>query len=458
MKSVQAQRRGDGVGRPGARGRLDVERLEPRLALSAMSAAPRLHPNEDPAFERLVTQRWTAHDLTINWTDPEGHSGSMKPSRNIVTVGTDDAGNVLTVQCPSGSWVTPVGTFTGEIEIERIGGRIDPRTGQGVMMADGIFWQFIADFTIGGVPLLEREATAQLGRDRTHGDMSLTPIVPSAGPDVFSFNAVGVMMDRPPLSPDQQLILAVVNNLPDFKGMVTEGSVVSWEIDLNRTPTPVRPPQPEAPHVARSFDTGLDPSDGVTLALRPVITGATEPGLPVKVLIDGQVAGRTKADALGAYAFRPAAKLAEGVHAVAVRAIGDNGKASLKSPATAFTVDRTPPRVEVVSGPVDTAGMAFVPRPGDSFQIVVTMSERVAVAGKAFLPVRIGRTRTWATYAGSDDCVHLRFTASPVPSAAGEIRAPHRLVAAPGGSGAPPHVVDVAGNRIVSAVGAWRGR
>ncbi|MBZ4420071.1 Ig-like domain-containing protein [Myxococcus sp. RHSTA-1-4] len=95
----------------------------------------------------------------------------------------------------------------------------------------------------------------------------------------------------------------------------------------------------------------LVPVEGAVLpAAQPLFSGTARSGDEVIVFVDGDALGRTRADATGAWAFVPEARLAETPHRVSVAAVA----AGAQGPRTAermFSVDVTPPETSIVRAP-----------------------------------------------------------------------------------------------------------
>lgn len=104
---------------------------------------------------------------------------------------------------------------------------------------------------------------------------------------------------------------------------------------------------------APAAPTILSPVDGaLTGDATPVISGTTEAGASVAVLIDGVAAGTAPADAAGAWSFTSGV-LADGPHTVSAVSTDAARNASPASAPIAFTVDATAPAAPVISAPVD---------------------------------------------------------------------------------------------------------
>lgn len=104
---------------------------------------------------------------------------------------------------------------------------------------------------------------------------------------------------------------------------------------------------------APAAPTILSPVDGsLTGDATPVISGTTEAGASVAVVIDGVAAGTAPADAAGAWSFTSGV-LADGPHTVSAVSTDAARNASPASAPITFTVDATAPAAPVISAPVD---------------------------------------------------------------------------------------------------------
>ncbi len=106
--------------------------------------------------------------------------------------------------------------------------------------------------------------------------------------------------------------------------------------------------------VAPAAPTITSPAANDVLATgTPTISGRAEPGSTVLVIIDGQPAGPTTANASGAWSFTPPTALADGTHTVAATSSDAAGNVSAASTAVPFTVDTLAPVAPVVTAPKD---------------------------------------------------------------------------------------------------------
>lgn len=105
----------------------------------------------------------------------------------------------------------------------------------------------------------------------------------------------------------------------------------------------------------------LLPTDGSTINTNlPMFTGTAEAGSTVTIILDGNSAGTTTADAAGNWSFTPAAALADGAHNVKTTATDAAGNASTDSNVSTFTVDTAPPKQPASSGTASVSTSAPV--------------------------------------------------------------------------------------------------
>jgi hypothetical protein len=94
-------------------------------------------------------------------------------------------------------------------------------------------------------------------------------------------------------------------------------------------------------------------SDSNTNNNKPEVSGTVEPNAVVTVIIDGEEAGTTTADASGDFIFTPTSPLVDGPHNVSVIATDEFGNVSPPSTPTPFIVDTQPPTAPVITVPSD---------------------------------------------------------------------------------------------------------
>jgi MYXO-CTERM domain-containing protein len=101
----------------------------------------------------------------------------------------------------------------------------------------------------------------------------------------------------------------------------------------------------------------ITPADGAIVnTFRPPITGSSEPGTTVNVIIDNAPVGTAPTNAAGQWSFVPTTDLALGAHTVKATATDPAGNTSPESATNDFTIviDTTPPDTTITSGPTGT--------------------------------------------------------------------------------------------------------
>jgi hypothetical protein len=123
----------------------------------------------------------------------------------------------------------------------------------------------------------------------------------------------------------------------DLAGNVSMASA-STSITIDTTP----PPAPSAPILSPGTDTGVSRSDGLTDNDTPIVTGTTEANATVELFDGVTMVGKATADGSGNYAITTD-KLAEGPHALTVKAVDAAGNVSAASQALNVVIDDTAP-------------------------------------------------------------------------------------------------------------------
>ncbi|MGV0960374.1 MAG: Ig-like domain-containing protein, partial [Limnohabitans sp.] len=102
-------------------------------------------------------------------------------------------------------------------------------------------------------------------------------------------------------------------------------------------------------------------NNGTTDDTQPTFSGTGTPGNVVKIYDGSTVIGSATVGTDGKYSVTPAAPLAEGAHNITATQTNPVGTESAKSPATAFTVDTTPPAKPATSAATDDVGTIVGP-------------------------------------------------------------------------------------------------
>lgn len=193
-------------------------------------------PSEDVFFE------YTPEPIIMGKPGP----GTLVFNTDIVSIGIDDSGNVISFICPQknleidNTFVS--GSLKSEVEVGEVGGKIDPLTGEGVIYGDELAWKFWGDLEIFGQTIsISKDDAAFIPIDDASGSgglLALKSIKKSAhgGGDiekVFSSyfvegkqgNPVGIQKGLL-----QETVIQAVNlYLPGF---ANSGTDLQWNIDL----------------------------------------------------------------------------------------------------------------------------------------------------------------------------------------------------------------------------------
>ena len=235
-------------------GRISTAELK-GLTISVVSGISLI---ENHTRDKDVTKYMSSEDVFFQYT-PEPivmgkpGPGTLEFNTDIVSIGIDDDGNVISFICPQkiqeidNTFVS--GSLKSEVEVGQIGGKIDPLTGEGVIYGDDLAWKFWGDVEIFGKTIsISKDAAAFIPIDDasgTGGLLALKSIEKSAHgggniENVFSSyfvkgkqgNPVGIQKGL-----IQETVIQAVNlYLPGF---ANSGTDIQWNIDLQSPVTVV---------------------------------------------------------------------------------------------------------------------------------------------------------------------------------------------------------------------------
>ena len=240
---------------------LDSDRdgkLEKReLAATKITEAQNVQLIDNHAFRSQVSRKFEASGVRFQWASPKNFLGMSKGGTldfadDIVSVGTDEKGEIITFICPEVTKTSklPFGlstSFTGEVEIGMVAGSIDTITGAGTIYLDDVnwlFWGSVESNTELGIKkygIAERDAArVPVWSNRGRGALIVLDNVTAgayAGQDagkIFSSFVVKAQQGVTPKQPlAQQLLISAINDLV-FPGLLSQGTSLQWNIDLKQ--------------------------------------------------------------------------------------------------------------------------------------------------------------------------------------------------------------------------------
>ena len=177
----------------------------------------------------------------FNWPKP----GSFGYDESVVYVGIDKEGNGLSLICPQGTKDINVGPFKGkvttEVEVGKVGGKIDTKTGEGVFLASDLEWKFWGDFEIDGksITLDKKNAAIVPIRNSKNKDILVMNNIKKSSREgvsidkVFASYVVSGIQDDPRGIQKGLLQSSLIEFLNYEKpGFVNNKTKIKWNIDL----------------------------------------------------------------------------------------------------------------------------------------------------------------------------------------------------------------------------------
>lgn len=226
-----------------------------KFSITAVSTTPLI---ENHSRDADVTKYLSSEDILFKYTPKPVIFGKPGPgiiafNDDIVSVGIDDDGNVISFICPQKTQkidnVFLSGSVLSEVEVGQVGGKIDPLTGEGMMYGDDLAWKFWGDFKIFGkrVSISKEDAAFIPIEDAsgTGGLLALGSIEKSAHvggniENVFSSYYVDGLQGDPSgiqKGPLQETLIKALNIYRP--GFANGGTAIQWNIDL-RNPVEVQ--------------------------------------------------------------------------------------------------------------------------------------------------------------------------------------------------------------------------
>ena len=223
------------------------------------NASPGSASIENHSLDKDVTQMMSASGVSFTYTPKPIAFGKPGPGtltfgENIVRVGLDDAGAVLSFICPqqTETWSQDIPllgrvTLTGwaEVEVGKVGGQLDPVTGAGTIYGDDMAWTFWGDLSFD--PIIGSTQTWSIDKDEAAfipirnflggSQLALHSTSQPNGGAFASYNVQGVQgtttFEQEGFA--QELIVKALNLV--YPGFPTQGTHLEWDINLeNRTP------------------------------------------------------------------------------------------------------------------------------------------------------------------------------------------------------------------------------
>ena len=179
-----------------------VDDDEIRHFIANAHASPGSASIENHSLDDLVTRMTSAKGVSFTYTPKPFAFGKPGPGtltfgENIVRVGLDDDGDVLSFICPqrSESWSQNVGLGTvtlrgsSEVEVDKVGGKLDPITGKGTIYGDGMSWKFWGDIDFD--PIIGSDRSWSISKD----DAAVIPIRNFQGGTQLAFHSKAIARD-----------------------------------------------------------------------------------------------------------------------------------------------------------------------------------------------------------------------------------------------------------------------
>ena len=221
------------------------------LRRATITAIPHIDLIENHTRDADVTSYLKSEDVYFQYTPEPLILGKPEPGElvfntDIVQVGIDDEGNIISFICPQETQNIDShfieGSIKSEVEVGEVGGKIDPLTGEGTMYADDLAWKFWGDMEIFGKKVsISKEDAAFIPIEDSTGSgglLALESIPKSAHgggkiENIFSSYYVKGRQGNPSgiqKGPLQETLIKAVNvHMPGF---ANGGTDIQWNIDL----------------------------------------------------------------------------------------------------------------------------------------------------------------------------------------------------------------------------------
>jgi len=219
-----------------------------KFSITAVSKTPLI---ENHSRDSDVTKYMPSEDVFFKYTPKTVLFGKPGPgtlvfNTDIVSVGIDDEGNILSFICPQKIQkvdnMFATGSLNSEVEVGQVGGKIDPLTGEGVIYGDDLAWKFWGDIKVFGKTIsISKEDAAFIPIQDSSGSgglLALNSIERSAHgggnvDNVFSSYFVQGTQENPAGIQKgmlQETVIQAVNAM--LPGFANGGTAIQWNIDL----------------------------------------------------------------------------------------------------------------------------------------------------------------------------------------------------------------------------------
>ena len=219
-----------------------------QFSITAVSTNPLI---ENHSRDSDVTKYMPSEDVFFKYTPKPVLFGKPGPgtlvfNTDIVSIGIDDDGNVISFICPQKIQkvdnMFASGSLNSEVEVGQVGGKIDPITGEGVIYGDDLAWKFWGDIKVFGKTIsISKEDAAFIPIQDSSGSgglLALNSIEKSAHgggniDNVFSSYFVQGTQGNPTGIQKgmlQETVIQAVNAM--LPGFANGGTAIQWNIDL----------------------------------------------------------------------------------------------------------------------------------------------------------------------------------------------------------------------------------
>ena len=198
-------------------------------------------PAADVLFE------YTPYTLPgVNWPKP----GYLKYAYDIVQIGTDKKGNILSFICPHRTLKIDnkflKGNVLSEVEVGKVGGKINVKNGDGIVIAENLAWKFWGDIEIDGktISIAKEDAAFVPIKNSQNEELLIMNSIKKSTHDgvnideILSSYVVSGVQDDPRGLQKGLLQNVVIDAINLWKpGFVNNQTKIKWNIDLKAPQT-----------------------------------------------------------------------------------------------------------------------------------------------------------------------------------------------------------------------------